>query len=370
MGGIASTWKRTVTGWTVAAVAVTVPGIRVTATRPCPPAADPEQFIPFVHRLRTTPGGVWLAGGGGSEDVVTPVLFGTADNGSTWAVHCLSDAGEMRSVFFLDEKTGWAGGSGQPGSARLLMTKDGGRTWLAGRVPADVAGVEDVTFVDPLHGWAVGPLRGAESGPGLIRSSDGGATWSRAPVPPEFELLHRVQFLDRRHGWIIGGNRIGATADGGRTWALSALPGSGDPTPTDITFTNPSEGWVVGHVVRDRGHRAGEIFASSDGGRSWERRGAVPGIVTSISADDQGLVVTGRWPGQAARSVDGGRNWADLPVPPESGPIAAGDGPAMWASVQNGERAGCVYRTTDAGRRWVGHSPFGTADCPPVVARP
>ncbi len=61
--------------------------------------------------------------------------------------------------------------AGSPGS-RVFFTPDAGRTWSAFPTGTTVP-LRAVTFVDDLHGWAVGQL-------GLIlASNDGGRTWRR-----------------------------------------------------------------------------------------------------------------------------------------------------------------------------------------------
>ena len=61
--------------------------------------------------------------------------------------------------------------AGSPGS-RVFFTPDAGRTWSAYPTGTTVP-LRAITFVDDLHGWAVGQL-------GLIlASNDGGQTWRR-----------------------------------------------------------------------------------------------------------------------------------------------------------------------------------------------
>jgi photosystem II stability/assembly factor-like uncharacterized protein len=87
------------------------------------------------------------------------------------------------------------------------------------------AELNDVFFLDPDRGWAVGD-RGA-----IWHTDDGGRHWrlQDAPVPCRLEA---VWFVDDRRGWIVGGwthpythrttGVVLRTSDGGQRW--EALP--------------------------------------------------------------------------------------------------------------------------------------------------
>ncbi|RMF89706.1 MAG: hypothetical protein D6741_17580, partial [Planctomycetota bacterium] len=80
-------------------------------------------------------------------------------DGKTWEFQRSGTQASLRSVYFLDERTGWAaGGEVLPGSQGsvgvVLKTDDGGRTWTPiarGNLPL----VLKIGFFDAGHGWAV-----------------------------------------------------------------------------------------------------------------------------------------------------------------------------------------------------------------------
>src|SRR3990172_494846 len=59
----------------------------------------------------------------------------------------------------------------------------------------------DISFVDSLHGWAVGD-RGT-----IIATNDGGRNWTRRIEPVDTVEFLRVKFVDRQTGFV-GGNQI------------------------------------------------------------------------------------------------------------------------------------------------------------------
>jgi photosystem II stability/assembly factor-like uncharacterized protein len=55
-----------------------------------------------------------------------------------------------------------------------IASTDGGRTWIQQGLPAS-AGVEQLSFTDAQHGWAV-----LYPDDALYRTSDGGVQWTQA----------------------------------------------------------------------------------------------------------------------------------------------------------------------------------------------
>lgn len=146
-----------------------------------------------------------------------------------------------------------------------------------------------------------------------------------APLAERTLALYRVEgesparTLEPAPGWIAASASAGASV-----WAVQATP----------------------HPDRDGSAYA--VLVSEDGGRSWERRGAIPSL--SVTA----LAVSGRGWGWATgaldlwRTTDGGRTWTQVSVPgprgvqrpnvaaPEPGVVLVG-GPSLRRSRDGGE---------------------------------
>ncbi|MEW6743885.1 MAG: YCF48-related protein [Planctomycetota bacterium] len=122
---------------------------------------------------------------------------------------------ELSGVCTVSVTEAWAIGE----AGVLVHTIDGGRTW--DRVVLRDA-MSDVTFVDPLHGWAVGN--------DVIRTTDGGVNWQF--VDFTHGTLGAVFFLDQRQGWVGDYAGLFRTTDGGMTWEhFSLSSGHGPRTP-------------------------------------------------------------------------------------------------------------------------------------------
>ena len=134
------------------------------------------------------------------------VVLRTDDGGSSWiATHVMEgESGRDAGIFFVDESTGYLGGTY---SGRSYRTTDGGLTWSG--MPA-TALTRNIRFADPEIGWSLGSCT---VGPGcanamLSYTVDGGRRWASrsyalpAPVTA-FSLPRRdVAYAVGGHGMI------------------------------------------------------------------------------------------------------------------------------------------------------------------------
>ena len=138
---------------------------------------------------------------------------------------------EMTSVYFLNQKTGWATGNSETlmgHRGTVYYTTDGGATWKP-QISIELP-LNDVYFADENNGWAVGgQTRGPEASPqaAMLLTQDGGKTWK----PQEVDLqnpLFSVYFADSSKGWTVGLGAVWESKDGGKTWE-SMLPPPPEP---------------------------------------------------------------------------------------------------------------------------------------------
>jgi hypothetical protein len=262
---------------------------------------------------------------------------------------------------------------------------------------------------DPATGtiWAAG---GSDwSGAGVWRSTDGGASWqlSRlatgefdewlaadpdmaaqigvAPSPPApfTGQVAALWSLGRAGNTLLAGGKPGvlfASRDGGQSWgAVAGL----NAHPTREGWEPGGAGLVLHAIVADPdaperiwvGISAAGVFASEDGGASWDRRNrlgnAEPGSETGLcvhglagAAGARGRLYQQNHEG-VFRSEDGGRSWQEITAGLPSGfgfPIVAHpqDPDTAWVFPLNGDMAGrfppdaaaAVWRTRDGGTTW------------------
>jgi len=224
-------------------------------------------------------------------------LYRTDDGGAHWVV-VASDVlpgRDLSQLTFLTDKVGFVNAGDSPAP---WWTYDGGKTWAlpppyrsaaGGTVCAVFAdpGAQSrlpmgVQMTSPTVGWA----------PGTRRTVDGGAHWAKVapPAPPYRSTGYGEFFLDAMHAWVVdtAGTKtqcadhvvIYATSDGGATWQqLSSLP---VPEISDadslagtwgvgVEFVDPQDGWLVAqaHHFTISTAETAPVFRTTDGGRTW-----------------------------------------------------------------------------------------------------
>jgi photosystem II stability/assembly factor-like uncharacterized protein len=155
---------------------------------------------------------------------VTSLILATTDGGKNWFQPTQIDGGALKSVSFLDEQTGWIGGSS------LFSTLDGGHSWQ-NQSHERMRPTNAVFFRDKDRGWGVGHAV-------VYRTSDGGRAWETARVSPQTQLMD-VNFLDAEHGWAVGIRSkysvrltcgLHFSADGGNVWRdVELVPDEANP---------------------------------------------------------------------------------------------------------------------------------------------
>jgi photosystem II stability/assembly factor-like uncharacterized protein len=176
----------------------------------------------------------------------------------------------------------------------VYRSDDAGRTWRnVGLQNSQHIGrlVIDPRDSNVVFAAAYGPLWSPGGDRGLYRTDDGGANWKEvldisentgisdvAMDPFDPDTMLAVAHQRRRHTWTLihGGPESGLhkSTDGGETWrrVRTGLP-TGDVGRVVIAYSPAQKGLVYAKV-----ESAGQpvaIYASQDGGDSWERRGNV-----------------------------------------------------------------------------------------------
>jgi photosystem II stability/assembly factor-like uncharacterized protein len=272
-----------------------------------------------------------------------------------------------------DPATGtlWAGGGGDWHGAGVFRSQDGGRTWAVAKLTSgqmDEWAKNDPDFA-AMIGW----------------------TPEEPPFGKEFSQVWSVNFTN---GTLYAGTKpasLLASTDGGKSFSL--VNGLTDH-PSRPDWNGGAAGLVLHSIVPDPanpaklwvGISAAGVFATEDGGKSWERRNRLSNEDAHIHHDhpagpkhgETGHCVHNmmRAPGAGDllyqqnhhgvfRSKDGGRSWDDITegLPSTFGfPIRVHprDPQTIWTLPLNGDSAGryppdasaAVWRSRNGGDSW------------------
>lgn len=272
-----------------------------------------------------------------------------------------------------DPETGhiWAGGGGDWSGAGVFRSTDGGETWA--RAKLTKGAIDDWAANDPDFAQMIG--------------------WT--PEPPPFgEEFAQVWSLRHTNGVLYAGTKpaqLLESRDGGETFQVNeALKGYEEREK----WNGGAAGLVLHTIVPDPGNpqklwlgiSAAGVFATEDGGQSWERRNRLSNAEACEGHSHPAAPANGetghcvhnmqRAMGDADllyqqnhhgvwRSSDGGRSWDDITagLPSTFGfPIAVNphDSQMIWTVPLNGDAQGryppdakaAVWKSSDGGQSW------------------
>lgn len=282
----------------------------------------------------------------------------TSDGGRTWSKPVQigpsssgSDGGVPRKLTFINRNDGF-----EYGSSAAFVTHDGGRTWKAVGFQPSWFGLikgRGTTAWVISYPCPKGTLCAFE-----VRSSvDAGRTWT-APqrLPIGYSPDYGAAIGD--DGLLLSGGPTGnleITLDRGTTWSSVATPCPASTMRSVVTTADGIELWDLCQTDVKPG--TSKLFISTDSGRSWAARNALPATIKQLPLDySTMLVATGHGTALMASGLmsiaithDGGLTWATV------GPQGYPFGSLSFASATDGwalDLSENLWTTSDGGDHW------------------
>ncbi|MCX6162776.1 MAG: YCF48-related protein [Ignavibacteriae bacterium] len=195
----------------------------------------------------------WI--GGGSQSSNISYIFKTTNGGDNWSSqYYSSNSGMIMKIWFSGSLNGCAVGLG----GKILLTSDGGQTWLPKNSGVST-NLLSVCFINQSLGWIVG-----DAGV-ILRTTTGGAIWSPY-YSGTTQNIEGVNFISPLIGFAVGYNGvIIKTTNGGETWILK--PSGTTRWLNSVCFINNNTGWVSGGDYYTSG--TGQILKTTNGGENW-----------------------------------------------------------------------------------------------------
>eukprot|EP00002_Diphylleia_rotans_P036659 TRINITY_DN8106_c0_g1_i1.p1 TRINITY_DN8106_c0_g1~~TRINITY_DN8106_c0_g1_i1.p1 ORF type:complete len:295 (+),score=60.60 TRINITY_DN8106_c0_g1_i1:544-1428(+) len=149
--------------------------------------------IPMVKGMKSNPNG------NVQNTDYRAVISKTTDGGRTWRV--LVDESTdyyFQQISFVDENRGWVLSDGAQVN-RILATTDGGLSWTTQYTTSGF--LTSLEMVDENEGWAGGYARINPGGSALIlRTTNGGRTWEPMPLGINGVVM-RISVVDANNVW-------------------------------------------------------------------------------------------------------------------------------------------------------------------------
>jgi photosystem II stability/assembly factor-like uncharacterized protein len=311
-------------------------------------------------------------------------LWKTENDGITWtnitdgqlktsSVGAIAVAASDPNVLYLGMGENEARGVAISHGDGVYKSTDAGRTWK--HIGLDLTRAISRIRISPtnpdlVYVAAQGATFGATRDRGVYRSKDGGATWQNvlfvnettgpcelAMDPTNPRILYAAFWDHLRKPWEIRsggpGSGIYKSIDGGDTWqkineGLPKLMGKIGITAA----ANPERLYAVVEADPDGG-----VYRSDNAGRTWTLMNSTNWALKTrswyymkIFADTKNPDVVWVLNANVLRSIDGGRNWVQVPTP-------HGDNHDMWINPSDPSNIieandGGANISFDSGRSW------------------
>jgi photosystem II stability/assembly factor-like uncharacterized protein len=265
----------------------------------------------------------------------------TTNGGNDW-VYTNNNWGNLFSIYFVNEQTGWAAGWTSDGSyTTLIKTTNAGQSWI-NQDSTFFYGYLGLFFVNLNTGYAVGHNL-------IKKTTNSGNNWVKLTGYDTSNSYYSAYFQDAVTGWTAFGKYwynggILKTTNGGINWNLQFT--SNNSAVKNLYFVNENIGYAVGEFSG--------ILKTTNGGVNWYFANNGLSGITSMQFFDvnRGWFVgySGNL-GVIAKTTNGGINYEILPTRTNYilYCIRFADANTGWIAGENG----VILKTTNGGNVFI-----------------
>jgi len=201
---------------------------------------------------------------------------------------------DITYIHMISTTAGWGIGGQNQASDHVFRTRDGGTTWQDVTPPEPIPQDQDDSkaatgyYLDRNSAWIIYRLNQGFPVPDIAavwRTNDGGASWQPTFLDTTFAgegfYPSDMVFVDGQHGWFLihmGGGMhhdyvsLYATDDGGVTWQALLTPyndgGIQSLDKTGMAFFDERTGWLTIGNLGVANYMP--LFYTNDGGSTWQ----------------------------------------------------------------------------------------------------
>ncbi|MBN8572020.1 MAG: hypothetical protein J0M18_20555, partial [Ignavibacteria bacterium] len=258
------------------------------------------------------------------------LICGVSTASAQWESHFTTTLSDIRSTCFVNAQTGWAVGN----SASITKTINGGSNWI---YQTGITGstLYRVYFADENTGFACGT--------GVFKTTDGGTSWDTVSFTP-VAVSFGMKFINSNTGWVCSvGGKINKTTNGGLNW--NAQTSGTISNLTSIDFTDENTGWICGNN--------GVILKTTNGGTNWTAlNSGTTSILNNLSFSNSSTGMAAGDNNTLLKTTNGGNNWSSIGSLPSGRPYNALFWMPNTSMIWTSSLGVGIFCSTDNGTSW------------------
>ncbi len=303
--------------------------------------------------LMSTDSGLnWIQTGSPSSMDITTILFINANTGFGFGSGNIYLKTVNGGLNWTEENYGWStyrsfmdavvneeGKIHAAGLYGILMKSDiGGVNWETPNTVTENT-LSEIDFIDNNTGYAVCGYGAGD----ILKTTDAGETWV-SQITSYHTPMYGIRFTDAETGYIAGSIDIKKTTNGGTNW-INVYSSTQNEIFTDVDFTNPNTGFVIGSY--------GVLKKTTDAGQNWTSANITSGgsILTSICFVNENTGYAVGDFGAIVRTTDAGATWTSQTSPFTMAYLTSVD----FTDVNTGyiSSGAGLLKTTNGGDEWL-----------------